>query len=325
LIRAARNPSTCDARQCTVAWMPRTGRGRGWLCLLPLWVVLAHASPARAADAERIRRQLRVEPGATCLTAGRLAAEVAQLRGDAPLADDFVFFVDGSASDPRSAYLRVVRQEGVVAQRAFEPGPARCSHLHAAVALAIALAIKADHEEAPEVDRDWSLSGAGLWTYRLLPQFAPGVELSVRRAFGEHVLVRAGALGVLAFGARLEPLPGTFDATLVAARAEGCGRAKLVSSLHGGACVGMLGGMLHVAGDDVANAMSSTVPWIALSGALDFEFALAERWSLLLGLSASFLLHRVQVGFETTSGAQGESRELDRFGFALAIGAAYYL
>jgi len=299
---------------------------RGWrFYLLPLWGLLAPASSARAADAEHILRQLRVEPGATCLTAARLAAEVEQLLADAPVADDFVFFVEGSASDPRNAYLRVVRQEGVVARRAFEPGPDRCNHLHAAVALAIAFAIKAESEEPREVIRDWSLSGAGLWSYRLLPQFAPGAELSVRRALGEHVLLRAGALGVVAFGTRLESLPGTFDATLVAGRAEGCGRIELVSSLHGGACVGMLGGMLHVGGDDVASATSSTVPWIALSSALDFEFALAARWSLLLGISASFLLHRVRVGFETTSGAQAESRALDRLGFALGIGAAYYL
>jgi hypothetical protein len=250
---------------------------------------------------------------------------VGQLLDDAPLADDFVFFVDGSASDSRSVYLRVVRQEGVVAQRAFEPGPDRCSHLHAAVALAIALAIKAEHEETGEVIRHWSLSGAGLWTYRLLPQFAPGAELSVRRAFGEHVLVRAGALGALTFGARLQSLPGTFNATLVAARAEGCGRATLVSPLHAGACVGMLGGLLHVAGHDVASAASSTVPFLALSGGLDFEFELSERWSLLLGFSATFLLDRIRVGFETTSGAQGTSRDLDRLGFALGIGAAYYL
>lgn len=303
----------------------RTGRRRGWLCLLPLWVVLAHASYARAADTQRIRRQLRVEPGATCLTAEKLADEVQQLLDDAPVADDFVFFVDGSASEPRNVYLRIVRQEGVVAQRAFEPGPDRCSHLHAAVALAIALAIKAAHEGPRAVIREWSLSGAGLWTYRLLPQFAPGAELSVRRALGEHVLVRAGALGVLAFGAPLESLPGTFDATLIAARAEGCGRVRLVSPLRAGICAGLLGGVLHVAGRELASATSSTVPLVALSGALDFEFELAKRWSLLLGFSAIFLLDRIHVGFETTSGAQGESQALDRFGLALGIGAAYYL
>jgi hypothetical protein len=305
--------------------MPRTPRARRWLHLLPLCGLLVDASSAHAAEAERIRRQLRVEPGATCLTVERLAAELNQLLGDAPVADDFVFFVDGSASDPRNVYLRVVRQEGVVAQRAFEPGPDRCSHLHAAVALAIALAIKADHVTAPRVIRHWSLSGAGLWTYRLLPDFAPGAELSVRRSVGEHVLVRAGVLGALAFGARLQSLPATVDATLLAARAEGCGRIELASRMHAGVCVGMLGGMLHVAGHDVANAASSTVPFIALSSALDFEFELAERWSLLLGIPATFLLHRVEVGFETTSGTQGKSQDLGRFGFALGIGVAYYL
>src|SRR5262245_42380520 len=107
--------------------MRRTGLGRSWLHLLPLCVALAQSPSARATDAPQIEQRLRVQPGATCLTASRLAAEVERLLDGARIADDFVFFVDGSASDPQSAYLRVVRAEGTVAQRAFEPGPARCS------------------------------------------------------------------------------------------------------------------------------------------------------------------------------------------------------
>jgi hypothetical protein len=112
---------------------------------------------------------------------------------------------------------------------------------------------------------------------------------------------------------------------LIAARAEGCGRVALYSPLRAGGCVGMLGGMLHVAGDEVARSTNSTVPWFALSAALDLEFELADRWSLLLDVSAAFLLQHIRVGFETTSGAQGQSRELERLGFGLGIGAAYYL
>jgi hypothetical protein len=301
----------------------RRERGRGYV--LPLWAVFALASSARAADTERIQRHLRVEPGATCLSVTKLATEIDQLLGDVSVADDLVIFVEGSASDPRGLYLRFVRQEGVVAERAFEPGPARCSHLHAAVALAITLAVNAENERTPEIRRDWSLSALGLWTYRLLPGFAPGAELSARRGLGEHVLLRAGVLGVFAPGARLESLPGTFDAMLFAARIDGCGRFELVSHLRTGGCVGVLGGMLHASGDDVPGSRSSTVPWVALSAALDFELALAERWSLLLGGSTTFLLHRVRIGFETASGVQGENRELERIAFGLGIGFLYYL
>jgi hypothetical protein len=211
-----------------------------------------------------------------------------------------------------------------VAQRAFEPGPARCGHLHAAVALAIALAIKASQEEERDRARAWSLSASGLWSYRVLPQFAPGAEVAVRRAFGEHVLIRAGALGLLAFDATLGEQGGTFDATLIAGRTDGCARTRLGSTVHAGACLGVLGGVLHADGDDVASASSSVVPWVGLLGAADFEFGLSERWSLAAGLAATFLLHRVEVGLADARGIPAESRTLSRFGFMLGLGPVYY-
>jgi hypothetical protein len=304
--------------------MWRTGRWRAWVQLLSLCVALAHTSLAHAADAEQIQKLLLVQAGATCLTAEGLAVEVERLLDDAPIPREFVFVVEGNATDPRSARLRIARHGKPVAERAFEPGPARCSHLHAAVGLAIALAIKAAQLEERDRARDWSLSAAGLWTYGPLPQFAPGAELSVRRALGEHVLLRAGGLGVLAFDATLGQQAGTFDAALIAARADGCGRAKLAEAVHAGACAGLLGGALYAAGDEVEGPTSSAVPFLALSVAAEFELDLSDRWSLALGLSSTFLLHRVEVGLADSSGMPVESRALGRFGFAVGIGPVYY-
>jgi hypothetical protein len=289
------------------------------------WViaVLAFASTVHASDAELIRARLRVEPGATCLTAEQLVAEVEPLLDDPYVPGDLMFVVEGSRIDARSARLRVVRGERAIAERAFQPGPELCSHLHAAVGLAIALAINAAQEEERSVTRAWSVSGAGLWTYRLLPQFAPGAELLARRGFGEHALLRAGALAAFAFD---EPLGarGTFDATLLVARLDGCARTRLSRRLRAGGCAGVLGGMLHVSGTDVASATSSAVPFVALAAAVDLELELSERWALAFGFSAHFLLHRIQVGLDDASGTRAESRALDRFGLALAIGPVYY-
>lgn len=285
--------------------------------------VLALAATARASDAELIRSRLRVEPGATCLTAEQLVAEIEPLLDDPRIPDGLTFVVEGSAIDPRTARLRIVRQGKTLAERAFDPGPELCSNLHAAVGLAIALAIHAVQEDERTATRAWSVAAAGLWTYRLLPQVAPGAELLARRGFGEHALVRAGFSAAFAFD---EPLhaTGTFDATLLLVRADGCGRARLSEGLRADGCAGLIGGALLASGDDVARPTRSAVPWIAATAAASLELALAARWALTLGISAHFLLHRVEIGLASASGAPSERRALDRFSLALGVGPVYY-
>jgi hypothetical protein len=315
---------------------------RVWTHLLRVVVLLSIAlgvSPVtHAVGAERLRGQLRVQPGATCLSADELAVQVEQWLENAPVAADVTIVVDGSATDPRGVRLHIARDGRTVAERVFEPGPTRCDHLHAAVALAIALALKASPIEAgeqpladepvvpapePAVTRRWSAAGSALATYRLLPELAPGLELSVRYRLNEHFALRMGALGVAAFDVQLAAQAASFDATLAAARADGCGRRQLTDALYGGVCLGLLGGLLHAAGSDVASPRSSTVPVLALAGAAELELSLSLRWSVALGLSMTILLHQVEVGLEDASGAQGSSQGLSNPGFSLGLGPVY--
>ena len=301
--------------------------------MLSLWVSLGYASFGHAADSERIARLVRLQAGATCLSSEALVGEVERWLYDARIPDDLHIEVTGSAFDSRSVRLRVSRSQHIVAHRVFEPGPARCSSLQAAVALAIALTIKASLvEELGRPLRDdpaarmraWSLSGSVLLTYHFLPELAPGLELSVRRGLGEHLTLRLGALGVMVWGVSLPQLAGTFNATLVGLRGEGCAQGHLVRTLRAGICLGGLGGILHAAGADVASPTSSSVGVGALSTALDLELELTTRWSLALGLSVIFLLNQVQIGAETTSGMRVASRALQSPGFALGLGPSYY-
>jgi hypothetical protein len=308
-----------------------TERARAWVRLWPLasLVALLVTARAHAADTEHIQSLLRVHPGATCLTAPTLAAAVEPLLEDVHVPQDFSFVVEGDARDSRGARLRIVRGDQVVAERVFEPGPELCDRLHAAVGLTIALAINAAREEEVERERgrEWSLSGAVIGSYGVVPRLAPGAELHVRRHFGEHALLRLGTVGVAGFGAEVAQGAGTFDATLVAARADGCARGTLTWALRGGGCLGLLGGALYAVGDAASgatSATSATVPWLALSFATSLELRLSERWALELGVSATFLLHRVEVGLEDTAGVRQRSRALDRVSFALGLGPAYY-
>jgi hypothetical protein len=289
-------------------------------------LALALASPttAWAIAAEEIRAQLRVERGATCLTAHQLALEVEPLLDDVELPTDLVFEVEGSQIDPRRARLRILRDDTVIAERAFEPGPERCGHLHAAVGLAIALAINASQEEERNRVRVWSGTAAALWTYGFLPQLAPGLELLARRDLGEHFRMRAGLLGIAGIDAKVVSPASTFDALWLTARADGCWRTALSSTLRVQACAGLCGGVLHVQGDGAGDAPSESMPWVALSAGADLELAVSEQWALALGISSTYLLHRVQLGVEDTAGRRVETRSLDRVAIALGIGPVYY-
>jgi len=248
---------------------------------------------------------------------------VEPLLDEVQVPSDFAFVVDGSPTDPRSVRLRIVRQQHVIAERSFDPGPDRCERLHAAVGLTIALAINAAQEQARERTRDWSLAAAALGDYGVVPRLAPGVELNLRRQVGDHARLRLGLVAVAAFDAALTDA-AAFDATLIAIRADGCARATLASALHADGCLGLLGGGLYAAGRSRPGATSTAVPWLALSAAAALELGLSERWALALGVSGTWLLHRVEVGLEDGDGARLESRALDRFAFALGFGPAYY-
>lgn len=320
----------------------RRGRERRAFPLLLLNVLLGGllACPAAVhAQGQRIVEQLRVEPGVTCLNAEQLAVQVERWLDGAPVAKDLTIVVDGSMFDPRQVRLNIIRDRKTVAHRAFEPGPEPCDHLHDAVALAIAMVLKAlrveeppSPEPAPQPEPEapavrmprWSIAGVVLASYRLLPELAPGLELRARYDFNEHFALRLGVLGALSFGVPLAQNAGSFDATLAAARADACGRRRLAGGVHGGFCFGLLGGALGASGTDVSSPQSSTVPAFALAGAAELAFELSERWSIELGLSMTLLLHGVRVGVAGSSGMPGSSRALDSPGFALGVGPAYH-
>ncbi|HEX2678634.1 MAG TPA: hypothetical protein VHM19_18405 [Polyangiales bacterium] len=294
--------------------------------------VLSCATPARALEAKPLRQVLRVRAGATCLSTDSLAPLVEQWLQADTVRSDVTIVVDGSASDPRSARLRVVREGQTLSHRAFEPGPARCESLQAAVSLAIALALKAsllDELGEPLPDdpaarlQGWSLSAAGMATYALLPAPAPGLELGARLALAPAVVLRFGVLGVGAFGVAFEHSAASFDSILVAARADACARIQLTGSLRARACSGLLGGPLYARGRGVEGAQSSVVGWIAWANGLGLDLELGEHWSLGFDFSLALPLHRVRIGIDDSSGKSLASQALAVAGYAASLGPLY--
>ena len=309
------------------------GTGRGSAVTCALLAALLVPAAAEGASGDRIRAQLQVQAGATCLSAGQLAAQVELWLQGAPVDRGLAIRVTGAVQDPRSARLQVLHDGRTLAHRAFEPGPARCSHFHAALGLAIALAIKASivedlgrplAEDPAKRATGWSLSAGALWTHRTLLRPAAGAALLLRRGLSKHVAVRLGLVGVFASNVPLEQPPGNFDAVLVLARLEACARSSWLGPLRAALCIGVAGGGLHASGAEIDNPRRSLVGWSALTNALELELELTSELSLVAGASASHLLHRVKVGVVDPQDQPVASRTLDRTAFSLSLGPLYH-
>jgi hypothetical protein len=306
--------------------------GLATFSVLIAWLFAAPIE-ARALDSAQVQQLLRVRAGATCLSAESLAPLVEQWLYDETLQADVVIEVEGSASDPHSASFRVVRAGQTIAHRAFQPGPPRCEHLRAALALAIAFAFKAsllDQLGRPLLDdptaraEGWWLSMAGLASYRLLPSFAPGLDVHAELALGRSFALRLGALGVTALGVDFERTTGGFDSVLVAARADVCVHGALTNTLYARVCAGLLGGAVYAWGYGQPNPRSSLLGWSAFTNAAGLSLSLAERWSLGLEFAVSFPLRPLRIGTRDSSGAEIESRSLAAVGFMLSLGPSYH-
>lgn len=282
---------------------------------------LSYPATARAVDAQQVKRLLRVQPGATCLSAERLALQVEKRMPDEEIPTDITIVVEGSTTDPRGAILYIVRGGQTLAHRDFDPGPARCEYLEAAVGLAIALSLRALPPK-PNT-RGWSLSAACLGTYRMLPGFASGLDLAAHWAFNTNVVLRLGALGNMAFDADLERNIGRVDATFIAARLDACLNVAPTDGLHVRVCAGMLSGAVYIRGTDFSNPRSAVFPWTALANAVGLQLDLSTHWSLTLDFSVAFLLHEVRIGVEDFSGTEVDGQSFSRASFALGFGPMY--
>lgn len=304
----------------------------GGALALPLWLIFGCVSGVGAMDSHALREQLHVQPGATCLETERLATEARSRLADEQLPAGLGFVVQGSKTDPRRAELQVLRGDRVVSRRSYQPGPAHCSTLHAAIGLAIALVIKGAQAEPLERAASkppraplpgWSIAASGLLAYRWMPKLAPGLDLSLRRALTRALEVRVRGSGLAAFSLNLPNQSGRFDAVLAALRVEACAGLAFAGFLRGGLCVGMLGGVLHTVGTQAPATLRATVPYLALSGAVELELRLSEHWSWVFAGSPLYALHAVRVGLADAAGAQVRNLSLSRLSISGELGPLY--
>src|ERR1700745_3220784 len=106
--------------------------------LLALRTQSANAEPSQRSLQEAIR----LRRGVTCIDENALREQVRSWLDADSVKGDLRVQVDGSDSNERAVSFRIWRDNRLIAERRFAPGPSQCAEMHAVVGLAIALALK---------------------------------------------------------------------------------------------------------------------------------------------------------------------------------------
>ena len=320
-----------------------------------LALACAFAPTASADEGERpLKDAITVDAGATCLDATALIEHVETWLESATVDAELSVVVRGSPDRPRVVEFQTLRDGHVIAARRFDPGPERCDHLHAALGLAIAMAIKASLVEeiggtsltlpAPVVAtpapapatlkpapgeaanptvpadvRPWGLGADALAAIAILPDPAFGMDVRVERALGSSFSVRAGFIALAALG---EPFQGTgrFDAWLVAPRIDVCVAVEASARLRVRGCMGAALGAIHARGYDLPVPESSWVRWFAVANGLDLTFDVSRNWSLDGGVTLFLPVARNSLVVKDQTGRVLEERDLGLAGGFLGLG-----
>ena len=290
------------------------------------------AAQAQAPGSRSIADVVRVNAGATCLNRDALAEHVASWLGTTQADARLSVRVDGSPRDARTVWFRIQRADTLLSERRFEPGPARCEDLQAAVGLAIALAIKASlldsfsptkaddtAERSPETV-DWELGLDLMAAYSVVPGTAFGGGLQLQRRL-MHTF--RGRLGVVALGGLDRDFPqvaGHFDIWLLMTRLDLCDAFELSERVHASVCVGLALGGNFVRGRDLAPSRSGRALFLAGANALDVGFDLNATWAIQLAIHVIFPVFRTGVEVREADGEVADTVEFAAAGAVLSVG-----
>jgi hypothetical protein len=301
-------------------------RSRPWAYAGVLACVLGWPRTA-AADA-RIADALAVEPGATCLQADTLAEHVQVWLESNALAEGVSVHVVGSPDNPRVVSFVATRGGRVLAARRFDPGPASCEHLHAAVGLAIAMALSAapageiadlspPRSPAP---RRWALAASATGAAGVLRNLAFGAEARVVWWFAPPIDLRLGVLGLASLPGTVAPFGAHYDAQLLAGQIDACAGGPVEPSFRLEACAGFAGGAVVARGHSFTVPETSTGAWTAVANEINGMVRLGDRWSLDLSAGLLVPLRRASFVVKDPSGDVIVTRDLAGVGVLFGVG-----
>jgi hypothetical protein len=247
----------------------------------------------------------------------------------APLAIE----VHGSPYFARTVWFRIRRAEKTLAERRFEPAPARCDDLHAAVGLAIALALKASLLDSVigaqtrsdgHASRPFRLALQALGGVAVIPGADFGLTVSLQRSLAERIAARLAVVGLVGPRGDFEHDRGRFKTWLGAGRLDICSPLVEVSSLEVSACVGVAAGALYATGEAFPMSRHAFISYVAVANALELDLGLGTHWSLTLAIDLLVPLRRTSFVVRDQAGRVIATRDPAAAGALLAVGPAYH-
>jgi hypothetical protein len=280
---------------------------------------LAAARTGRAATIP-LERSVQVTPGRTCLEEERLEEHVRAWLHRTRVDAGVRVVVQGDAVRPDAAAFRILR-DGVWRVRRFDALPAGCEEAHAAMGLAIALAIDQTVLEqiaslAPPRGRKTLLAAQLGFGYEVLPSVSLGGRLGAEHAFLDWL--DAGAELGAHYSRRnsVSGTPGTFDATLFSLSLRACMGHSISAGLKLALCTGASGGLVHAVGARYTTSASSSGEWGGAFTGLRIDVTAGIHWIL----DAELVVPLWSPSFRVTQAGGDAVREPKLAGLLLNLG-----
>jgi hypothetical protein len=291
------------------------GRRQGRLPAVAALVFLFAGPAARSALAREnetvaLADTISLDPGVTCLEGLMLTEHVRKWLGSDRIDRRVRIRVLGSKRSAIKAVFIVDKGDGYPTERSFESAPESCIELHSALALSIAMAIKAVRFEAPL--REPPEPSAGLrrvatafqWyvtTGVVNPAFSAVAPVGPSGRFELGWLswldARLGIMTTSAYGQRVQTGEDwRYDVNLWAVRGDLCYGADPFENLRSRFCLGSAFGLLKTQGKNVngierfvGNAQAED--WAAFIPSIDLAYTGLEVFGLRVGPSIEIDFH----------------------------------
>lgn len=306
------------------------------LCMLvvvtwfAVWAGEAQAQGRSAPVFQNLEAAITIDRGVTCLDSKELVEHVASWLGTDQVSAPLAIEVHGSPFFARTVWFRIRRGSATVAERRFEPAPARCDDLHAAVGLAIALALKASVLDSligartNSDGRAFQFGAQGLGGVAVVPGADFGISLSLQRSLAERFSARLSAVGLLGPRGAFQRDQGRFETWLAIGRLDVCSRFAELPSLRVSVCVGIAAGSLYATGEAFPMTRHALVAYVAVANALEFDLALSRYWSLVISADVLVPLRRTSFVVRDQTGMVTATHDLAEAGALLGVGPAYH-
>lgn len=288
---------------------------------------------APAGEHQNLAEALTIERGITCLDSAELVEHVSSWLGTNRVAAPLSIEVHGSPFFARTVSFRIRRGDTTLAERRFEPAPARCEDLHAAVGLAIALALKASLLDSvigvrtygdAHANRPFRLDAQAFGGVAVVPGAVFGAGLGLQYSIAERFAARLLFLGLLGPGGDFQRDTGRFKTWLAASRLDVCSRLVDLPSFEVSACVGIAAGGLYATGEAFPMSLHALIPYVAVANAVEADIELSESWSLTVAIDVLVPLRRTSFVVRDQENTVLAAHDLASAGALLAIGPAYH-